>query len=147
MASSIKLIGGKVLLTIMAVFTAVAHVLADWNETHIYNPLWLPHAKFHNAQTMVMGVLLALATLFFIWRKRNTANDLLTAVTLTSLYWVSQAAAFLFPGVAWTDPNLLLPRQSLSDFPMQLKMDVIIFFVIGLCVWLMLSGTHKDAEL
>jgi hypothetical protein len=140
MSSHIKLISGKVLLTVVAVFTAVAPTLADWNETHIYNPLWLPHAKFHDAQTMAMGVLLGLGALYFIWRNHHPKADALTAIVLSSLYWISQAIAFLFPGVAWTDPNLLKSGQSLSDFPMQLTLDMVLFFVIGLCAWLLLRG-------
>jgi hypothetical protein len=39
---------GKVLSSLVAAETAVGPYLADWNETHIYNPAWPPHAKFHN---------------------------------------------------------------------------------------------------
>ena len=42
---------GKILISASAVFGGVGPYLADWNETHIYNPTWPPHAKFHNAQT------------------------------------------------------------------------------------------------
>ncbi len=45
--------------------------LADWNATHIYNPLWPPHAKFHNAQTMTIAVLLGVSGLVFLWRRRQ----------------------------------------------------------------------------
>ncbi len=55
---------GKLLISLVAIFTAVSPYLADWNETHIYNPLWLPHAKFHNAQTMVLGAFLGLLAIY-----------------------------------------------------------------------------------
>ena len=55
---------GKGLLTIVALITGIVPYVADWNETHIYNPKWPPHAKFHNGQTMVMGSLLGLGTQF-----------------------------------------------------------------------------------
>ena len=110
MSSNAKLISGKVVLSVVALFTAISPYLADWNATHIYNPLWPPHAKFHNAQTMAMAVLLGVSALFFIWfRRGDTKSNLLPALLLVSFYWVSQAFAFLYPGVAWTDPNLLNP--------------------------------------
>jgi len=39
--------------------------------------------------------------------------------------------SFVCPGVAWTDPNLLQPGQSLSDIPIQLKGDLVLFAVIA----------------
>jgi Family of unknown function (DUF6640) len=144
MPSNTKLTSGRVLLSVVAVFTIVAPYLADWNTTHIYNPLWPPHAKFHNAQTMAMAVLLGLAALYFVWRGRNLKADLLPAILFASFYWVSQVIAFVFPGVAWTDPNLLQPGQSLSDIPIQLKGDVPLFAVIALSAWLMQRGSAES---
>ena len=126
---------GRVILTLIAVLTIVSPYLADWNATHIYNPLWPPHAKFHNAQTMVMGVLLGLSGLVFLWRRRDQTHAV-AAIVLIGLYWVSQLPAFLFPGVAWTDPNLLLPGQSLSDVPIQIKGDFALIPLLILGSWL-----------
>jgi hypothetical protein len=145
MTPNAKLMTGRVMLTIIALFTIIAPFLADWNPTHIYNELWPPHAKFHNAQTMSMGVLLGLAALFFLWSKRGAAQDYWPSIVFVSLYWVSQLPAFLFPGVAWTDPNLLKSGQSLSDFPMQLQLDIVLFVLIALAAWLMASANRQPS--
>lgn len=55
---------GKVLISLVAVFTSVFPYLANWNVTHIYNPVSPPHAKLHNAQTMVLGTLLGFITIY-----------------------------------------------------------------------------------
>jgi len=47
---------GRSLLTIVGLFTSTACYVADFNETHVYNPTWPAHAKFHNGQTMSMGM-------------------------------------------------------------------------------------------
>jgi len=66
---------GRVLLTIIAAGNAIGPYIADFNHTHIFNPNWPPHAKFHNGQTMSMGVALGLATFYFTWRGvRNKAT-------------------------------------------------------------------------
>lgn len=39
--------------------------VADWKAKHSYNPLWPPHDKHHNAQTMAFGALLGIAGLVF----------------------------------------------------------------------------------
>jgi hypothetical protein len=54
---------GKALISLVAVETAVGPFRYDWNETHIYNPHWPPHAKFHNGQTMSLGAALSAAAL------------------------------------------------------------------------------------
>lgn len=78
---------GKILLTFLAVFTAVSPYIADWNTSHIYNPDWPPHAKFYNAQTVTLAVLMAAMAIFFIWRsKRGTVADLPAAVGFMDLY-------------------------------------------------------------
>ena len=57
------------LVSLVALFTSCAAYVMDWNVTHIYNPNWPPHAKFHNGQTMSMGLLLGLLGLWFVWRR------------------------------------------------------------------------------
>ena len=63
---------GKILISASAVLGGVGPYLADWNETHIYNPIWPPHARFHNAQTMSLGAGLAGASLVQLWRPAHT---------------------------------------------------------------------------
>ena len=146
MSPTAKLLTGRVILSVIAVGTIVSPFLADWNVTHIYNAEWPPHAKFHNAQTMSMAALLGISGLAFLWRPIDQARLGLTAAwTLTALYWVSQCFAFLFPGVAWTDPHLLQPGQSLHDFPMQLKGDLVVVFpLLAVAGWLLRSGTNNS---
>jgi hypothetical protein len=146
MSPTAKLMTGKILLSVIAILTIVSPYLADWNVTHIYNPLWPPHAKFHNAQTMTIAVLLGTAGLFFVWRRREPGSDLLPAVLFIALYWLSQLPAFLFPGVAWTDPNLLKAGQALSDVPIQLKGDVVLIPLIAIAAWLIAQGSNHRSE-
>ena len=128
---------GKILISLVAAETAVGPYLADWNETHIYNPTWPPHAKFHDGQTMAFGILLSLASLFFAWRRSGDrqTNVLAAALIGGMLYW-AQAAAFAFPGVAWTDPEFLKPGESLTEFAPQLYIDIGMSVVVIFAAWL-----------
>ncbi len=90
---------GRRLLQAVAALTAVGGFLADWNRTHLFNPGWPPHARFHDAQTILLGSFLGAGGLYFLRgsggrRDRNLALGAL----LPSLFWVSQAGSFLFPG-------------------------------------------------
>lgn len=123
---------GKALLTLVAVFTAVSPYVADWNHTHVLNPLWPPHARFHNGQTMAMGTLLAVATLYFVWRRRGDArSNLSAAVGFAGLYWVSQAAAILYPGAAYFDPQFDTPDKYVAGLPLQAIIEIVVLALIA----------------
>jgi hypothetical protein len=98
---------GKVLISLSAVGTMVGAYVADWNETHIHNPTWPPHVKFHNAQTMSMGTALALATLYHLWKPGRTRASLDSATMIAAMYGLTQLSAGLYPGTAGVDP----PRE------------------------------------
>ena len=91
---------------------------------HIKNPAWPPHAKFHNGQTMMLGVLLGSFALGILFGVRPlTVPWIMVASGIASLYWLALLAASLFPGTAWVDPEFrnevgrplgLAPQQLLS---------------------------------
>ncbi len=83
---------GRWVLGGVAVMTATNGYLADWNRTHLFNPAWPPHAKLHDAWTVLLGTALGTSSLYFL-RKGDTE----TAVLLPALFWATQAASFAFP--------------------------------------------------
>ena len=87
---------GRKILSSVAALTAVGGSLADWNRTHLFNPAWPPHAKFHDAQTVLLGSLLGVGGLFFL--HGDEERDLTLDALLPSLFWISQVASSLFPG-------------------------------------------------
>ena len=101
------LLPSRVLLTLLATITSAGGYMADWNKTHIYNPRWPPHAKFHNGQTMSMGLGLGVLTAYYTWRPATIASsamdNLFTASLLASMYWATQLSAILYPGTDWVD--------------------------------------------
>ena len=123
------------LLTLVAVFTLVSPFAADWNATHIYNPHWPPHAKFHNAQTMLLGVVLSLGALWLVWRRVASrpaqALRLQAAALLAAAYWLTQALSDTFPGTGFTDPEFE-PVPHVLGMPIQLFVDVVALSLVAL---------------
>lgn len=100
-----KITAGRVLMSLGATVAGVGPYLADWNETHIHNPNWPPHAKFHNAQTMSMGLALCGTTLYHLWKRDSHPQQHLTSAAITgSMYWLTQISALAYPGSASVDP-------------------------------------------
>jgi len=120
------------LVAFVAVVTAAGGLLADYfipwsGRQHIKNPAWPPHAKFHNGQTILMGLALGtLAIALLFGRQPLGTNGLVLAAILASLYWVCLLAAPVFPGTAWVDPEF----ESITPRPMGLHPQQLIGFVL-----------------
>ena len=100
----------------------------------LFNPRWPPHAKFHNGQTMLMGVFsgsLSLAILF--GSQPLTLPLFLIAAAAAANYFVAMSFAPVFPGTAWSDPEFAagLPR------PLGLAPQQLVSY--GLCALVMIS--------
>ncbi|KAF1811679.1 hypothetical protein P152DRAFT_459151 [Eremomyces bilateralis CBS 781.70] len=146
---------GNILLALVALFTSTGCYLADWNETHIHNPSWPPHAKFHNGQTMSMGLLLGLLTAYYQFRsahlpfavpsakgkataeeqlaKQQRKMDVDTAAVVASLYWVTQASAAFYPGSSLVDPPNNPWKMSEAPQPM---LDTVLLSMTVVGWWL-----------
>lgn len=90
---------GRLVLTTVAALTTVGGFLADWNRTHLFNPDWPPHAKFHDALSIALGSLLGSCGLYFLCRRgKDPQTDVALGALLPSLFWIAQGASFAFPG-------------------------------------------------
>jgi hypothetical protein len=70
------------------------------------NPAWPPHAKFHNAQTILLGIGLGIITVGLVTIPTTSQQShLIVASCTASLYWLSMLVAPAFPGTSWVDPE------------------------------------------
>jgi hypothetical protein len=90
-------VGRKLLLSV-AFLTAVGDFAADWNRTHLVNPWWTTHAKFHDAMTILLGLMLGVGALYLL-RNRDGGPllQLRWGTLLPAFFWAAQAGAFQFP--------------------------------------------------
>jgi hypothetical protein len=122
---------GHLLISLVGLVTAFGGLMADWNETHVKNPNWPPHARFHNGQTMSMGLALGLFTLYLTWRasitkstpERSLESTFIAAIT-GSLYWITGMSAILYPGSNWHDPE-----YEEGQFPPQIPLFSTLFIL------------------
>jgi hypothetical protein len=95
---------GKSLLTSSVATFAVINVLADWNRTHIFNPSWPPHARFHAADMSVIVWSVAAIAIWLLWRRSTEPK---VGVKVAPLISIALWSPFLYV-------TLLVPGTSLS---------------------------------
>lgn len=104
---------GKTILSAVSIFTAVSGFLVDWNRTHLFNPRWTPHAKFHDAMSISMAGLLGIGSLILLNRKAGDQKfQLRLATLLPAVGGASMAVAAVFPGAKGLESEFpeLVPR-------------------------------------
>jgi hypothetical protein len=104
----------RLLLSGAAVGTIVGTGRADLNDTHVFNPEWMPHARFHGAAGWGTVTGTQLLALWLVWRPAPTAaeQDLAarTAALLTAAAWLPFFPAAATPGTGVEDHPGHLPR-------------------------------------
>ena len=101
----------KWMIALVAVFNFgglfVDGLLPVTARTHLYNPNWPPHAKFHNCQTMLLGVSLGVISLILLFAVKPLTFPLLAlAAAVGGVYFVAMLVIVpLFPGTDWVDPE------------------------------------------
>ena len=119
---------GRAILRGVAFMTMVGGVIADWNRTHLFNPSWPPHAKFHDAMTICLGVFLGATSLFLLRRRGSDVSSSLPLGTLLpGFFWLSQLLSFAFPNTGGLDAEFpeLVPRVAgvpLNELPLSIMM-------------------------
>jgi hypothetical protein len=104
----------RLVLTGAAVGTIVGTARADLNATHVFNPDWPPHARFHGAAGWGTVAGAQLVALWLLWRPASSTaeQDLAarTAALLPAVAWAPFFAALATPGTAVEDEPGHLPR-------------------------------------
>jgi hypothetical protein len=127
----------RVLFCFVSVYLVIGAHIADYSRTHLLDPRWPPHAKFHDGQTLMFSIFLAALTIFFaVTQTRDRRVTLIATTSLAALYWVTQALAILYPGTAFVDPEFDSPRAYLLGLPAQATIDMIALSIICIAAYL-----------
>jgi hypothetical protein len=125
----------RIVVGAVAVITALGALLADvvvpdLAAQHAFNPAWPPHAKFHDAQYVVMSILLGALGLALVAR-----NQLLWAAALLSTPWLGMLGALLFPGTATYDPEFADDTVFVLGLHGQVFLALVLLAALVTAVW------------
>lgn len=84
---------GRLLVTAAILGSGPGHVWADLNRTHVFNPQWTPHARFHDASAVATEMGWSIAALWLLWRRR-TRDQRGLALAIAALHPVLSYAPF-----------------------------------------------------
>ncbi|MEM6383812.1 MAG: DUF6640 family protein [Pseudomonadota bacterium] len=79
----------KVFVSAITIFYGFIPALADLNETHLFNPLWSEHARFHTAWFLAFTAGVSSIALFLIWRRDEVFVPIALGMMFAAGFWVA----------------------------------------------------------
>ena len=99
---------GRLMLSVVIAGTVAAVIGFAWNASHVFNPDWHPHARFHAAQFTFFVTFMSPVGLRLLWRRSPEPRVALLAVAATAVcFWGAEFFAFFVPDTS--------PSPDLSD--------------------------------
>ena len=96
-------------MTIAALIYGFIPPFADFNQTHVFNPLWTRHAKFHVVWQVIITFALAVLGITLVWVKKVEKEFSITISFLLGLivlggFMINASVTSLYGG-GLSDPN------------------------------------------
>jgi hypothetical protein len=123
----------RVLLSLAIAFTLLFDWGAEVNATHVWNPQWHAHARFHAVWQLATQLTMSVVALGFIWARRS-ATLLLAGIVVAACesvgFIVSFALRPLFDSTGVASPSLDI---SLGGVPLNLAVYVALLVLYLAC--------------
>ncbi|MEL6203536.1 MAG: DUF6640 family protein [Pseudomonadota bacterium] len=94
----------KAVVSAISLFYGFVPAFADLNETHLFNPLWSEHARFHGAWFLAFAAGVSLVALFLIWRRDDVLIPIVLGLMFAGGFWVATVFGPAYGG-ALVDAN------------------------------------------
>lgn len=132
-------VSSRIIYALTSIFMALTAHLADYNASHLYNPKWPGHAKFHDGMTLGLSLLLGLMTIFFAWRK---TGERVSAIIATSGFEGAYCLSFFITAALYPNTSFNSHPEVTEEFPLGIPPQLYICFLmlalLALASWLAL---------
>lgn len=123
---------GRILIMLVALQTVVGSFVFDWNDSHVFNDRWSPHARFHGAMCVFLGLAMALLSLWYTWRRAgDERTNLQAGAWFASLIYLSFYPASFVPGAGPSDPDHPVPLVFGAISPQAIEGAISIMVVVA----------------
>ena len=125
----------KYLISFCALVTIILPSIMDLNATHMTNPLWAPHARFHWSIQWYSITMLNAIALYLLWGKFADAGSRLATVMAglaPILFWGNFFPSLAMPGTSpWPDGI-----QAFTAVPPNIYIAGLITSLSALGIWI-----------
>ncbi|MEM6309557.1 MAG: DUF6640 family protein [Pseudomonadota bacterium] len=94
----------KIGVSLITIFYGFVPAFADLNETHLFNPLWSAHARFHGAWFLAFAAGVALISLYLMWWRDDVFVPIFLGLMFAIGFWIATVFGPAYGG-ALVDPN------------------------------------------
>ncbi len=137
---------GRIVLTTVLINTAVISTLVDWNSSHIFNPAWPAHARFHDIAMLHLLNGVCILALWLMWRRSPEPEiGIRVAALIPIIFWGAFFyTTFLVPGTSLkANPDESLPIIAGIPLYPNVIIAAINVFLSVLGYWLYRSGSNS----
>tara|TARA_B000000609_G_scaffold2980_1_gene1993 strand:+ start:709 stop:1134 length:426 start_codon:yes stop_codon:yes gene_type:complete len=134
----------KILITLSTIFYGTIPIIADLSDSHLLNPSWMPHAKFHLAWLLSTNSLLALFSIYLIWIKGKAIYAGLIGIIVMGGFWIAAFTRNFYDGL-FVDPNLEVSEIMGLHPNVFAFIFVSLFLVVGTFLQFKVSKSEKGS--
>ncbi|SHI30018.1 hypothetical protein SAMN05443429_10186 [Cruoricaptor ignavus] len=128
----------KFTMTVLSVFTMLITSVMDLNETHMTNPLWPPHARFHWAAQYFSTLVISILIVVGIWsnyREKGTKLSVLIIGLSLLGFWGMFIPALLMPGTSTAPDGFIVPENFPKIFTIIHPNFIISVIITFICIF------------
>ncbi|MEJ8563260.1 hypothetical protein QTO30_19955 [Yoonia sp. GPGPB17] len=122
----------KIAVTAITIFYGLVPAIADLNETHLFNPLWSEHARFHGAWFLAFAAGIALVALFLTWVRDDVFLPIAFGLIFVAGFWVATIFGPAYGGA-------LVDENGYVQTVLGLDSNMFLFSVVGVLLLILLA--------
>ncbi|MEL6828932.1 MAG: DUF6640 family protein [Pseudomonadota bacterium] len=126
----------KLAVTAITVFYGLFPAIADLNETHLFNPLWSDHARFHGAWFLAFTAGIAVIALFLIWVRDDVFLPIAFGLMFVAGFWVATVFGPAYGGALVDDNGYVQTVLGLDS-------NMFLFSIVGILLLLILALARR----
>ncbi|WP_086644942.1 DUF6640 family protein [Acetobacter sp. DsW_063] len=148
----------QILLTLSTLGYSAIPAIFDSNETHMTNPHWVPHARFHVVWQVLSYIGVAALALYFIWTPDDGSGRNLWYASFLSIaaytgFFSASLATKLYGGANYDENGVVPYRPPFLGRYMAFEVNITLFsgavaiLIMGMLCIFMSHSTHISSNL